>query len=62
MTEQAENDENIGYDPDCEAVEKLIRHAGNVLPAFGSAMTPQEFAPYFAEILPSILQRAVYHI
>lgn len=63
MIEQAEegNDEDDDYDPDdpdCEAVEKLIEYAGDVLPALGSAMTPQEFAPYFAGILPSILQRS----
>lgn len=65
MMEQAEegNDEDDDFDPDdpdCEAVEKLIEYAGDVLPALGSAMTPQEFAPYFAGILPSILQRSVY--
>lgn len=60
--EQAEegNDEDDDQDdPDSEASEKLIEYAGDVLPALGSAMTPQEFAPYFAGLLPSILQRTV---
>lgn len=64
MMEQAEEDhgEDDDYDPndpDCEAGEKLIEYAGDVLPALGLAMTPQEFAPYFAGLLPAILQRAV---
>ncbi|XP_057376777.1 importin-4-like [Daphnia carinata] len=60
MMEQAEEsneEEDDPEDPDSEASEKLIEYAGDVLPALGSAMTPQEFAPYFAGLLPSILQR-----
>lgn len=61
MMEQAEegNEEEDVEDPDSEASEKLIEYAGDVLPALGNAMTPQEFAPYFAGLLPSILQRTV---
>lgn len=62
MMEQAEegnDEEDDPEDPDSEASEKLIEYAGDVLPALGNAMTPQEFAPYFAGLLPSILQRTV---
>lgn len=62
MMEQAEEsneEEDDPEDPDSEASEKLIEYAGDVLPALGSAMTPQEFAPYFAGLLPSILQKTV---
>ena len=48
MLEQAEegNEEDDDMeDPDSEANEKLIEYAGDVLPALGNAMTPQEFAP-----------------
>lgn len=59
--EQAEEggEEDDPEDPESEASEKLIEYAGDVLPALGSAMTPQEFAPYFAGLLPSIIQRTV---
>lgn len=62
MMEQAEEgneEEDDSEDPDSEASEKLIEYAGDVLPALGCAMTPSEFAPYFAGLLPSILQRTV---
>lgn len=62
MMEQAEEgneEEDDVEDPDSEASEKLIEYAGDVLPALGNAMTPLEFAPYFAGLLPSILQRTV---
>lgn len=61
MMEQAEEgaEEDDPEDPESEASEKLIEYAGDVLPALGNAMTPQEFAPYFAGLLPSIIQRTV---
>lgn len=62
MMEQAEEnngDEDETDEADCEAGEKLIEYAGDVLPALGNAMTPQEFSPYYAGLLPSILLRAV---
>ncbi|EFX65679.1 hypothetical protein DAPPUDRAFT_303554 [Daphnia pulex] len=64
MMEQAEEgneEEDDVEDPDSEASEKLIEYAGDVLPALGNAMTPLEFAPYFAGLLPSILQRTKKH-
>ena len=62
MMDQAEegHDEDDDMDElDSEASEKLIEFAGDVLPALGGAMTPPEFAPYFAGLLPSFLQKTV---
>lgn len=62
MLEQAEEsniEDDDAEESESEAHEKLIEYAGDVLPALGGAMTPQEFAPYFAGLLPSILQRIV---
>lgn len=62
MLEQAEeghSEDDDMEDPDSEASEKLIEYAGDVLPALGGAMTPQEFAPYFAGFFPLILQKTV---
>merc|ERR1712071_516096 len=61
MMEQAEenntDDDDDMDELDSEASEKLIEFAGDVLPALGGAMTPQEFAPYFAGMLPALLSK-----
>jgi len=65
MMEQAEenNAEDDDMDElDSEASEKLIEFAGDVLPALGGAMSPQEFAPYFAGMLPALLSKTVKKI
>ena len=54
----AEDDDDVD-ELDSEASEKLIEFAGDVLPALGGAMTPQEFAPYFAGMLPALLSKTV---
>lgn len=61
MMDQAEenNAEDDDDELDSEASEKLIEFAGDVLPALGGAMTPQEFAPYFAGMLPALLNKTV---
>ena len=61
MMDQAEegHPEDDELEGDSEASEKLIEYAGDVLPDFGCAMNPREFAPYFAGLLPSILQKTV---
>ena len=63
QAEESNIEEDDQEESESEAHEKLIEYAGDVLPALGGAMAPQEFAPYFAGLLPSILQRTVtYYI
>ncbi len=57
--EEGDDEENDVEGSDSEACVDLLDYAGGVLIAFGSAMTPQRFAPYFVEMLPAILHRAV---
>jgi len=61
QAEEGHEEDDDADDMESEACEKLIEYAGDALPAFGLAMTPQEFAPYFAGLLPSILQRTKKH-
>lgn len=53
--EQAENDEQ----EESEYDEALIQSAGDVLPKFGAALSPDEFAPYFKQILPILESKIV---
>ena len=59
QAEENNTDDDETDEADCEASEKLIEYAGDVLPALGGAMSPDQFAPYFAGLLPSILLRSV---
>lgn len=52
--------DDAGEDGESEESEyfvALIEMAGDVLPRFGEALQPQEFALYFGRILPSILEK-----
>lgn len=53
--EQAEDEEQ----EESEYDEALINVAGDVLPKFGGAMTPDEFAVYFKQILPILAAKIV---
>lgn len=53
--DQAEDDEQ----EESEYDEALIQVAGDVLPKFGAAMTPDEFAIYFKTIVPILANKIV---
>jgi hypothetical protein len=59
QTVEGDDEETDTEDLDSESCIELLEHAGDVLLAFGNAMTPQEFAPYFAGLLSALLHRAV---
>ncbi len=53
--EQAEDDEQ----EESEYEEALIQTAGDVLPKFGAALSPDEFAEYFKQIAPILAAKIV---
>lgn len=53
--EQADDEEQ----EESEYDEALINVAGDVLPKFGGAMSPDEFATYFKQILPILAAKIV---
>lgn len=53
--EQAEDDEQ----EESEYDEALIQVAGDVLPKFGAAMSPDEFAVYFKQVVPILANKIV---
>lgn len=53
--EQAEDDEQ----EESEYDEALIQVAGDVLPKFGAALSPDEFAVYFKQVVPILAAKIV---
>ncbi|XP_063239917.1 importin-4-like [Bacillus rossius redtenbacheri] len=51
-TECQDKDDGESDDPDAEQDEVLIECAGNIVPNLGKAMSPDDFAMYFANLLP----------
>lgn len=46
-------------DDDAEQDELLLQYAGNIVPQLGKAMTHEDFAMYFKEVLPMFLAKMV---
>ncbi|KAJ8865995.1 hypothetical protein PR048_033519 [Dryococelus australis] len=51
-TECQDKDDGESDDPDAEQDEVLIECAGNIVPNLGKAMSPDDFAMYFTNLLP----------
>lgn len=46
-------------DPEAEQDEMVIEYAGDIVPNLGKAMTPDDFAQYFEQLLPLFANRTV---
>jgi hypothetical protein len=55
-----EDEDGVNMDaPEAEQDEMLIEYAGDIVPALGKAMAPDDFAQYFRQLLPLFANRIV---
>nr|CAD7590948.1 unnamed protein product [Timema genevievae] len=56
-TECQDKEDEGSDDPEAEQDEMLIECAGNIVPSLGKAVTPDDFAIYFGNLLPLFLAK-----
>lgn len=61
-TDLEANLENAAGETEAEQDELLLESAGDVIPKFGAAITPDEFVLYFPNILQLLTYRTVSSI